>query len=152
MKKTLSTSILVLLAIMSLLGLTSCGNASNEQKSKMDSLMSQYESLIKDCETSVNSYPSIPEDIEYTDNLNQLKATMQDIITQSIEIRKTYNENKNLYSPEEADNLINSLEEHIKACQDFSKQLKDGLNEIASLQSETSSSESIDNPPVTPSI
>lgn len=134
MKKTLSTSILVLLAVLSLLGLTSCSSASDEQKSKMDSLMSQYESLIKDCETSVNSYPSIPEDIEYTDNLNQLKATMQDIITQSIEIRKTYNENKDLYSPEDADNLINSLEEHIKVCENFSKQLKDGLNEISSIQ------------------
>ena len=133
MKKTLSTSILVLLAIMSLLGLTSCGNASNEQKSKMDSLMSQYESLIKDCETSVNSYPSIPEDIEYTDNLNQLKATMQDIITQSMEIRKTYNENRDLYSQEDADNLINSLEEHIKFCENFSVQLKDGLNQNSSI-------------------
>ena len=115
--------------------------------------MAQYESLIKDCENSVNAYPSIPEDIEYTDKLNQLKATMQDIITQSIEIRKTYNENKDIYSPEEADKLINSLEEHLKACENFSKQLKDGLNEIASLQSETSSSESIDNPPVSkPSV
>ena len=133
MKKTLSTSMLVLLAIMSLLGLTSCGNASNEQKSKMDSLMSQYESLIKDCETSVNSYPSIPEDIEYTDNLNQLKATMQDIITQSMEIRKTYNENRDLYSQEDADNLINSLEEHIKFCEKFSVQLKDGLNQNSSI-------------------
>lgn len=118
---------------MSLLGLTSCGNASNEQKSKMDSLMSQYESLIKDCETSVNSYPSIPEDIEYTDNLNQLKATMQDIITQSMEIRKTYNENRDLYSQEDADNLINSLEEHIKFCENFSVQLKDGLNQNSSI-------------------
>ncbi len=153
MKKTLSTSILVLLAVLSLLGLTSCSSASDEQKTKMDNLMAQYESLIKDCENSVNAYPSIPEDIEYTDKLNQLKATMQDIITQSIEIRKTYNENKDIYSPEEADKLINSLEEHLKACENFSKQLKDGLNEIASLQSETSSSESIDNPPVSkPSV
>ncbi len=132
MKKIYSVMVMSILALTMMFSLTACGGPSEEQAKKMEDLMVKYETVVADCSTEFAKFPQV-DDEDYNKNLKTSKETLDTIKEQVVEMRKAYEDNKNSYTPEKADEVIASLEEQVKKGETFLQSIKDGVKQINNL-------------------
>ena len=129
MKNLLTSAIAVIMAISMAFCLTSCGGPSDEQTAEIENLLTKYESLVKQCETESAKYPAI-DDESYTKSIKEFVGTVAEIKQLAADTRTAYNESKDNYTPEDADNVIASLKNQVENCENLLTQIKDNVEEV----------------------
>lgn len=123
MKKVLSMVLTMTMALAMVFGVTACGGGpTKEQSKKLENLMTQFESLMADCETE---YDKLAILMEGQDGMDEVTATMENVRKTAEDMRKSYDKNKDSYSEEKADEVIKLLETQIENGENFLKSLKD---------------------------
>lgn len=132
MKKMLRSYAVLLSAFIMIFIFASCSSATEEQMKTMDDQMKQYEQIVADCEEVFAQYPEINDD-DYKQQVAKLAELLKQIKDQSVELRKTYEENKDSYDEEKANEVIASFKDQIEKGETFLTKLKDGLTQVNDL-------------------
>ena len=110
-----------LLSLSMVFGLAACGGPTEEQSEKLDELMTQFESIMADCETEYDKLAAVMEGQEGMDEVTQ---TMENVRKTAEDMRKSYDESKDSYDEEKADAVIALLETQIKNGENFLNAMK----------------------------
>ncbi len=128
MKRIFGYMVAATLVIVLVLSLAACGNANASKLEELDGMVSQYEGIVADAQVQVDElayYVQHYDIMSYEENFVPIQATMEEIAAQKDQITSAYNENKDSYTSEKIDELIDLLGTQIESANKFVDGLKD---------------------------
>ena len=128
MKRFFGYMVAATLAIVLVLSLAACGNANASKLEELDGLVSQYEGVVADAQVKVDElayYVQHYDIMSYEENFVPIETTMKEIAAQKDGIISAYSENRDSYTSEKIDELIDLLSAQIESANKFVDGLKD---------------------------
>ena len=133
MKKVWGSMVAAVLVITVVLSLAACGNANASKLEELDGLVSQYEGIIADAQAQVDVLTGYVEQYEiegFDEKYAQIVATVEEIAAQKDDIVGTYNENRDSYSGDKLDELIEVMNTQIENGNAFLESLNNEVSQV----------------------
>lgn len=133
MKRVWGSMVAAVLVITVVLSLAACGNANADKLEELDGLVSQYEGIVADAQAQVDVLTGYVEQYEiegFDEKYTQIAATMEEITAQKDDIVGTYKENRDSYTGDKLDELIEVMNTQIENGNAFLASLKDMVSQV----------------------
>ncbi len=133
MKRVWGSMVAAVLVITVVLSFAACGNANAEKLEELDGLVSQYEGIVADAQAQVDVLTGYVEQYEiegFDEKYTQIAATMEEITAQKDDIVGTYKENRDSYTGDKLDELIEVMNTQIENGNAFLASLKDMVSQV----------------------
>ena len=128
MKRVFGSMAAAILVIVLVLSLAACGNANESKLEELDGLVTEYEGIVANAQVEVDElayYVQHYDIISYEEIFVPIETTMEELTAQKDEIISAYKENRDSYTSEKLDELIELLSSQIEVGNKFVDNLRE---------------------------